>query len=122
VPLRIDLARGARVHAMILIADLEERVPSGADLAEFFGLSPAEGRLAAALRAGKRLSEVAGDCGVRITTLRTQLSSIMGKVGVTRQAELIRVLARLPVAADPPRKVAAAREAEARRRRIVQRK
>lgn len=128
VPLGIDLARGPRAHAMILIADPEERVPSGADLAEFFGLSPAEGRLAAALRAGKRLSDVVADSGVRMTTLRTQLSSIMGKVGATRQAELIRVLARLPVAAslpqtaDPPRKVAAALEAETGRRRIAQRK
>jgi DNA-binding CsgD family transcriptional regulator len=67
------------------------------ELAEFFGLSRAESRLTAALLAGKRLREVAADSGVQITTLRTQLSSVLRKVGVSRQAELISVLSNIPV-------------------------
>jgi DNA-binding CsgD family transcriptional regulator len=66
-------------------------------LAEFFGLSPAESRLAVALLAGKKLSEIAMEFGVQITTLRTQLSSILRKTGVTRQIDLIRLLSNVPV-------------------------
>ena len=66
-------------------------------MAEFFGLSPAESRLAVALLAGKKLSEIAMEFGVQITTLRTQLSSILRKTGVTRQIDLIRLLSNIPV-------------------------
>ena len=86
-----------RPLAMILVADPDTRAPSEMDLAEFFGLSPAERWVAAALLAGKKLREVAADSGVQITTARTQLSSVLRKVGVTRQAELIRVLSHIPV-------------------------
>src|SRR3984893_15528407 len=54
-------------------------------------------RLAVALLAGKRLGEVSRDFGVQITTLRTQLSSILRKTGVTRQVDLIRLLSNVPV-------------------------
>jgi hypothetical protein len=47
--------------------------------------------------AGKKLGEVAGEFGVQITTLRTQLSSILRKTGVTRQVDLIRLLSHVPV-------------------------
>jgi DNA-binding NarL/FixJ family response regulator len=96
-PLGVELAVYERPLAMILVADPDTRAPSEMDLAEFFGLSPAERRVAAALLAGKKLREVAADSGVQITTARTQLSSILRKVGVTRQAELIRVLSHIPV-------------------------
>ena len=62
------------------------------DLAEFFGFSPAESRLAAALMEGRKLDQIAAELGVRISTLRTQLSSILKKTGVERQADLMRVL------------------------------
>ena len=88
---------------MILVADPDARTPSERDLAQFFGLSPAESRLTGALLAEKTIREAAMDFGVRITTLRTQLSSILRKVGVSRQAELIRVLSNIPVgSASPP--------------------
>jgi len=84
---------------MIVLADPTGQYPSERDLAEFFRLSPAESRLAVALLAGKKLREIAPDWGVQITTLRTQLSSILRKTGVTRQAALIRLLSRVPVIA-----------------------
>jgi DNA-binding CsgD family transcriptional regulator/PAS domain-containing protein len=101
-PLGVELAVYERPLAMILVADPDARSPSERDLAEFFGLSPAESRLAAALLSGKKLREVAADSGVQITTLRTQLSSVLRKVGVSRQAELIRVLSNIPVPAARP--------------------
>jgi FixJ family two-component response regulator len=79
--------------AIVLADDPDEHAPSRKDLVEFFGLSPAESRLAEALMRGKKLREIAADSGVQVTTLRTQLSSILKKVGVDGQANLVRVLA-----------------------------
>jgi DNA-binding CsgD family transcriptional regulator len=97
VPLGVELAAYERPLAMILVADPDARSPSERDLTELFGLSPAESRLTVALLAGKTMREVAADSGVQITTLRTQLSSVLRKVGVSRQAELMRVLSNIPV-------------------------
>ena len=98
-PLGADLSVYGRPLALIVLADPDQQSPSERDLAEFFGLSPAESRLAVALLAGRKLGEVAGDFGVQITTLRTQLSSILRKTGVTRQVDLIRLLSSVPVIA-----------------------
>jgi DNA-binding CsgD family transcriptional regulator len=63
---------------------------SASDLADCFGLSPAESRLA--LMTGKKQADIAVVFGVQITTLRTQLSSILRKASVKRQIDLLRVL------------------------------
>jgi DNA-binding CsgD family transcriptional regulator len=91
-PLGADLALYGRSLALIVFGDPDEKTSSERELAEFFRLSPAESRLAVALLAGKKLVEIAADFGVQITTLRTQLSSILRKTGVTRQVDLIRLL------------------------------
>jgi PAS domain-containing protein len=96
-PLGADLALYGRSLALIVFGDPDEKTPSERELAEFFRLSPAESRLAVALLAGKKLVEIAGDFGVQITTLRTQLSSILRKTGVTRQVDLIRLLSNIPM-------------------------
>jgi DNA-binding NarL/FixJ family response regulator len=101
-PLGAELAVQERPLVMIFVTDPDELSPSEKDLAEFFGLSPAESRVAAAMMAGKTLRNIASASGMRITTLRTQLSSISRKVGVTRQTELIRVLASIRAAGLPP--------------------
>jgi DNA-binding NarL/FixJ family response regulator len=97
-PLGVELAVYERPLAMILVADPDAPTPSERDLTEFFGLSPAESRLTAALLAGKTMHEIAAQSGVQITTVRTQLSSVLRKVGVSRQAELIRILSNIPIA------------------------
>jgi DNA-binding CsgD family transcriptional regulator len=91
-PLRTGLAVDKRRFAMVIVVDPALHTPSEKDLAECFGLSPAEARLAAALLTGKTLSQIAASSGVRISTLRTQLGSIPRKVGAERQSELIRIL------------------------------
>jgi PAS domain-containing protein/DNA-binding CsgD family transcriptional regulator len=96
-PLGVGLTVYGRPLAMIVLTDPDECRPSERDLAAFFRLSPAESRLAVALLAGKKLSGVAMEFGVQISTLRTQLSSILRKTGVTRQIDLIRLLSNLPV-------------------------
>ena len=76
----------------MVVVDPQRHSPAAEDLAEFFGLSPAEARLVAALLTGKTLAQIAAVTGVRITTLRTQLGSILRKVGAERQSDLIRIL------------------------------
>jgi DNA-binding CsgD family transcriptional regulator/PAS domain-containing protein len=86
-----DGARAQRI-VMVLIVNPDWQTPSERSVSEFFGLSPAESRLAASLMQGHKLSDIARDSGVEVTTLRTQLSSILRKVGVERQVDLVRVL------------------------------
>ena len=77
---------------MVLATAPEQRGLAAADLAELFGLSPAESRLAVALMAGKKLADIAAEAGLRIATLRSQLSAILKKVGTDRQVNLVRIL------------------------------
>lgn len=86
-----DGARAQRI-VMVLIVNPDWQTPSERSVSAFFGLSPAESRLAAALMQGRKLAAIARDSGVEVTTLRTQLSSILRKVGVERQVDLVRVL------------------------------
>ncbi len=91
-PLVSDPGIGYRQLVMIVVIDPERHFPSEGDLVDLFGLSRAEVRLAVALISGRRLSTIAGDFGVQVTTLRTQIRSILKKVGAERQSDLIRVL------------------------------
>jgi hypothetical protein len=45
----------------------------------------------------KKLADIAAETGLRITTLRSQLSAILKKVGADRQANLVRILTSVPV-------------------------
>ena len=56
------------------------------------GLSPVEVLLTIALTEGRTLSDHASTRGVSIETIRSQLRSAMQKLGVSRQADLIRVV------------------------------
>ncbi|WP_421866258.1 alpha/beta fold hydrolase [Parvibaculum sp.] len=60
-----------------------------------FGLTPAEARLAARLRFGLSLKEASGELGISVNTARNQLKSVFEKLGVNRQADLVRHLAEL---------------------------
>lgn len=99
-PIGAEMAGSDHALAMVLVADPEQHPPSEKELAELFGFSPAESRLAAALMRGMRLRDIAAGSDVQITTLRTQLSSILRKAGVERQADLVRVLASTRIVAS----------------------
>lgn len=60
-----------------------------------FGLTAAETRLAARLKAGRTLKEAADDLGVSLNTVRNQLRAVFDKMGLNRQSELVRALAQL---------------------------
>ncbi|MGH7022354.1 MAG: helix-turn-helix transcriptional regulator [Caulobacteraceae bacterium] len=89
---------------IVCVADLEATVRSPGDhLAELFGLSPAEARVALALFEGLTLREAADASGVSFNTVRTHLARIFDKTGVNRQSELVRLMLRSsgPLSEEP---------------------
>ena len=61
-----------------------------------FGLTAAEARVARGVSMGRTLEDIAGEGGVAMTTVRSQLRRVLEKTGCGRQAELAAVLARIP--------------------------
>ena len=71
--------------------DLQESA-SGQILGELFELTPAEANLATLLARGLSLAEVSSAQTISQHTARAQLKSIFAKTGVSRQAELVRLV------------------------------
>ncbi len=96
-PLSVDsiaLFGEERCRAWVCITEpMAHRPELPRRLGRLFGLSPAEQRIAVALLSGLSPSEIAERSGVSLPTVRTQVQSILGKLGVRRQAELVRMIA-----------------------------
>jgi DNA-binding CsgD family transcriptional regulator/PAS domain-containing protein len=99
-PLGVDLDFYSDPMALIIVVDPEARCPKADDLSAYFGLSFAESRLATQLMSGKPLRAIAAESGAATATLRSQLRSILKKIRVERQADLLLVLARVPSSPD----------------------
>ena len=83
--------------AMLIFRDPETRDPSlTGRLRGLFSLSKAEAEIAIDLAEGRSPAEVAARRLVTANTLKTQLASLMGKMGCTRQSEVVSVIAALP--------------------------
>lgn len=67
-------------------------------VAQWFGLTPTEARLAVALAAGGTLQDYAAQRAVSLNAVRFLLKGIFRKTGATSQAQLVAQLARLPMA------------------------
>jgi DNA-binding CsgD family transcriptional regulator/PAS domain-containing protein len=81
---------GSASAAAIFISD-----PAAAaqpSLLRMYGLTPAEGRIAASLVEGNGLKQAAEALGISLNTAKTHLQRIFGKTGTHRQGELLRVL------------------------------
>jgi DNA-binding CsgD family transcriptional regulator/PAS domain-containing protein len=93
-----------RATAIVFISDPDEVPIHPADLLRsLFGLTAAESMLAATLLNGHSLAEAAELHSVATGTARTQLKSVMQKMGVNRQSELMRLLAGLAIPRPVPR-------------------
>lgn len=91
VPIRGD-ARDIFTHAayfLIATAVDRSRVVDSETLQGLFDLSPAEARVARSLALGNDVAATARDFGIGIETARTHVKSVLGKCGMTRQADLI---------------------------------
>lgn len=62
------------------------------DLAEAFGLTPAESRVAAGLLHGRSIRAIAADEGIGEQTVRHHTKALFTKTGTRRQAELVHLL------------------------------
>jgi len=120
--MRRSLADTAKVHTssaanvLCLIAPLDgRRIATAQQLIDFFGLSRAEARLARAICHGDSVENYARDHDLRLPTVRTQLSSVFNKTGTDRQAELVRLVAGIPVVREESRTEAVQGTAEERR-------
>jgi DNA-binding CsgD family transcriptional regulator/PAS domain-containing protein len=64
-------------------------------LRQVYGLTPAEAQVATLLGEGLSLAEAAERQGIAVATARVELKRVFAKIGVSRQGELVAVLARL---------------------------
>lgn len=79
--------------AVVFIGDPERRVEGVGDLVRrLYGLTRAEAGVATLLLEGRRTEEVADRLGITVSTARTHVKRVLGKVDVRSQTELVRVL------------------------------
>ena len=99
MPLNDGAVNFASAPVLVSVTDLESEVRAPEeDLRLMFGLTAAEARLAAAVFDGLTLPEAADQFGVSVNTTRFQLARVFEKTGVTRQAELVKLMMRLAAA------------------------
>lgn len=72
----------------------------GASLRRFFNMSETEAFVAMALAAGHTASWIAGKRNVSVNTVRTQVRIVLRKAGADRIADLVRIVANLPISRD----------------------
>ncbi|TCS92333.1 DNA-binding CsgD family transcriptional regulator [Pseudofulvimonas gallinarii] len=87
----------SRPDTMLLLTDQDDTPATLLDfLAQGFGLSRAEARLLPGIYRGQPLGEIADALGIKPSTARSQLSSILARTGCQRQQDLLRLLGKLP--------------------------
>ncbi len=74
---------------------------AAAALQTLFDLSPAEARLAVLLARGVSLSQAAEQSNISKNTAKVQLKSVFFKMGVSRQAELVKLILTSPAVINP---------------------
>ena len=88
---------GGAPRAILLVHRLDGEVRlDPLIISHAFGLTPAEAQVAATLVSGQTIAQIAKSRHVSVETVRSQVRSICAKVGVSRQADLARVLTQLP--------------------------
>lgn len=94
-PVTLADAEGAS-GILVLLRDADrEPLCAPALLQAVFGLTSAEAGVVARLAAGLDPATIAGERGVSTVTVRNQVKSALGKVGVGRQAELVSIALRV---------------------------
>jgi DNA-binding CsgD family transcriptional regulator len=102
-PGRLLIITPARGDCAIVCVGALDAMPSlpGSDVvAELFGLSPSEADIALGVMRDEGLSQIAERRGVQLETVRGQVKSLLRKMGLSSQKQLIRVLTRLAVAVE----------------------
>lgn len=89
------------VRAAVWVGGYESMQLCPETLSLFYELTRAESELLARLVEGWTLSDIAGLRQVRESTVRTQLKTLMTKLGVSRQVDLVRLVLSGPAAVVP---------------------
>jgi DNA-binding CsgD family transcriptional regulator len=82
------------VMLSVIDAEHEPSVPPEA-MMELFQLTPAEARVATEIGKGRRIEDIALDASVSIGTVKNQLKSVFSKIGLNRQADLMKLAANI---------------------------
>jgi DNA-binding CsgD family transcriptional regulator len=101
-PLRNSLLTGAA--AAVFVASADGKPSLGVDaVAQAFDLTRAEAQVLELLAKGQTLAQAAAELGIAETTAKTHLMHIFSKTGVSRQADLVRLVMTLlpPVKSAP---------------------
>ncbi len=86
------IGTGAARISLIVSDPAAPQGPSEGTLTRRYGLTPAESRMVACVVGGATVGATAGHLGISLNTARTHLKRAMAKAGVSRQAELVRLL------------------------------
>jgi DNA-binding CsgD family transcriptional regulator len=78
---------------LVITAVVRPEIASAQVIQGLFDLTPAEARVAHGIAAGRTVEELANEAGLAAGTVRQQLKSVFGKIGVSRQADLVGILA-----------------------------
>jgi DNA-binding CsgD family transcriptional regulator len=90
----------AQAVALLFVTPVTHQKAPQAELIEaLFDLTPAEARIASQMVEGKSVAAIARAQGVTQNAVRMHLKSVFSKTGVTRQAELVSLLAIPPYGA-----------------------
>lgn len=95
VPIR-GVAHDVFSHAasLMVITPVDHgAVPGARVLQGLFDFTPAEARVAAAIGEGQTIEAIAAAGGISRETVRSHLKAVLAKVGVSRQVDLVRLLA-----------------------------
>jgi DNA-binding CsgD family transcriptional regulator/PAS domain-containing protein len=94
----------AQAKVVVVVHDTgDHRSADPRMLVEVYQLTDAEARLAKALSGGHSIESAASLLGVQPATIRSQLKSVFRKTGVSRQQDLVRLLALLSTRSELPR-------------------
>jgi DNA-binding CsgD family transcriptional regulator len=77
---------------VIMTPICQAKVPSATVVQGLFDLTAAEARVASRIAGGETIAEIASGTNTAEGTIRSQLKSVFGKIGVTRQADLVSLL------------------------------
>jgi DNA-binding CsgD family transcriptional regulator len=96
LPASSPLAWRERPGVLVFMRDPDRRAPAASqDLRALYGLTETESRVALAIAGGRTLRRIAAAHGVSFGTVRAQLHSVLAKMGLHRQADLVRAVAEL---------------------------
>ena len=89
--------RSDRVGALVLVVDPDRRSRlDGGLVGMLLDLTPAESHVAVALAEGKTIRAIAEETGRSETTVKWHVQHLFGKLRVSRQADLVRVVLSIP--------------------------